>query len=70
MSLFNSTNLIDAVHNESALWDTTTNFSEEGEWENCAPYLQILATPLVPSPFAWLLFRSSVVRQICTPYVK
>jgi len=43
---------------------------EEGEWENCAPYLQILATPLVPSPFAWLLFRSSVIRQICAPYVK
>jgi len=23
---------------------------KEGEWENCAPYLQILATPLVPAP--------------------
>ena len=29
VELNNSTNLIDAVHNKSALWDTTTNFSEE-----------------------------------------
>jgi len=39
MSLFNSTNLIDAVHNESALWDTTANFSEEEKelaWQRIA----------------------------------